>query len=180
MIRRIAAAALVAVFLLPAGAAAAGPPSVTPHTAAIDRAHLASGGYGHVAYSTITRDGGDTGRTINVPGPRYQDYAAGCRFTAYNAFGLVIYWVKVSQDFRVYTGPNTPKIDWRGPVRLTSSTYYGWVVTSSSSSSGWVVNPTRARANGDWNLTQYVAGQPFQSKQLDLQVNLTTSGWTCT
>jgi hypothetical protein len=103
-------------------------------------------------------------------------YHAGCRISALNNLGWVTYSVTIWQDFTT----DGTKITALPPQALDIVTYYGWVVTSSSSSHWWVTKPQTAAARGNYTLTQYVAGQPYQSRTGWVQVNVSYKGtWSC-
>ncbi len=101
---------------------------------------------------------------------------AGCQLTAYDAFGFVIYSYTIWQSFD-YTGT---VITYFPPESTSSVAYWGWAITSDTHSHWWVSNPTRAAARGNYTFTQYVGGQPFQSRSGWVQVNIAGTGsWTC-
>lgn len=101
---------------------------------------------------------------------------AGCSLSAYNNLGWVIYSFTTWQDYDWASGA----ITYFPPESVASLAYWGWSITSSSHSHWWVSNPTRAAARGEYTFTQYVAGQPYQSRSGYVQVNINGNGtWTC-
>ena len=101
---------------------------------------------------------------------------AGCQLTAYDAFGFVIYSYTIWQYFS-YSGIY---ITYFPPESTSSVAYWGWVLTSDSHSHWWVSSPYTAAARGNYTFTQYVAGQPYQSRSGWVQVNISGNGsWSC-
>lgn len=101
---------------------------------------------------------------------------AGCRLTAYNYLGWVIYSYTIWQEFS-YNGVAITYF----PSESTSSVaYWGWALTSDRHSHWWVRYPYSAAAKGEYTFTQYIAGQPFQSRSGWVQVNISGDGsWSC-
>lgn len=103
-------------------------------------------------------------------------WKAGCQLTAYNASGGVIYSVTIWQTY----GSDGTKIIWRDPPAITIATYYGWQVNSSSTQQWWATYPKTSNARGNYSLTQYVAGQPYQSRVGSVTVTVSFNGtWSC-
>lgn len=101
---------------------------------------------------------------------------AGCQITAYDYLGFVIYSYTIWQYFD-YNGSS---ITYFPPESTSSVAYWGWSLTSDSHSHWWIINPSTAAARGNYTFTQYVAGQPFQSRSGWVQVNIRGTGsWSC-
>jgi len=101
---------------------------------------------------------------------------AGCRLTAYNFLGLVIYSYTIWQEFS-YDGVRITSFP---PESSSSVAYWGWALTSDRHYHWWVRSPYTAAAKGEYAFTQYVAGQPFQSRSGWVQVNISGDGsWSC-
>lgn len=158
--------ALAIVLVLPASAAAASPP-VAPSqpTSQVVYTRLMADGTTNVLESLRWSR---SAAAVTASG----SFNAGCQFTAYNAFGQVIYSFTIWQYFS-YDGTN---ITYFPAQSTSSSSYWGWALTSSGSSHWWITQPRTAAARGNYTFTQYVAGQPFQSRSGWVQVNINGNG----
>jgi hypothetical protein len=103
-------------------------------------------------------------------------WLAGCRFTAMNALGWTIYSATIWQEF----ASDGFRITYFPPESMSTEAHWGWSLTNASTFQWWVTHPTTAAARGNWTFTQWVRGQPFQSRSGWVMVTIRHTGtWSC-